>query len=210
MNSERQPPAYVAMLGLTLLFSAAAVVTLIPSAGASKPNVLGYRSVCTFAPAATALCGLLAGITCILRNRLVSVRRASTRFQPPFVAVIVLGALVALAAVFGVRFNAAQARFGEVIAASTPAGATFSSLADGTRRATVAEGEVSATVEVTASGGAVTGLRLVDGKNVEASVAETVFAAVRQEQSTTVDAVSGATASSNVLLKAIEKAAAGR
>ena len=210
MNNERQPPAYAAMLGLTLLFSAAAIVTLIPSAGASKPNVLGYRSVCTFAPAATALCGLLAGITCILRNRLVSARRAATRFQPPFVAVIVLGALVALAAIFGARFGAAQARFGAVIAAATPAGTAFGTLADGTRRATVAEGEVSATVEVSVSGGVVTGLRLVDGKNVEPAVADAVFAAVRQARSTAVDAVSGATASSNVLLKAIEKAAAGR
>jgi uncharacterized protein with FMN-binding domain len=210
MNSERQPPAYVALIGLSLVFSAAAIATLIPSAGASKPNVLGYRSVCTFAPAATALCGLLAGITCILRNRLVSARRAATRFQPPFAAVIVLGVLIALAAVFGARYGAARARFGEVIAASAPAGTAFGSLADGTRRATVAEGEVSATVEVTVSGGAVTGLHLVDGKNVEAPVAETVFAAVRKAQSSAVDAVSGATASSNVLLKAIEKAAAGR
>ena len=45
---------------------------------------------------------------------------------------------------------------------------------------------------------------------MEAAVAEGVFAAVRKAQSSAVDAVSGATASSNVLLKAIEKAAAGR
>ncbi len=210
MNSERQPPAYLALLGLSLVFSVLAVVTLFPDPNASKPNVLGYRSICTFAPAATALCGLLAGITCILRNRLVSARRAATRFQPPFVAVIVLGILIALAAVFGARFGAAQARFGAIIADTAPAGAPFASLADGTRRATVAEGDVSATVEVTVSGGAVTDLRLVDGRNVEASVAETVFAAVRQAQSTTVDAVSGATASSNMVLKAIEKAISGR
>jgi uncharacterized protein with FMN-binding domain len=210
MNSERQPPAYFALIGLSLVFSMLAVVTMLPNPNASKPNVLGYRSVCTFAPAATALCGLLAGITCILRNRLVSARRAATRFQPPFAAVIVLGALVALSAVFGARFGAAQARFVEVIAGSAPAGTAFGSLADGTRRATVAEGEVSATVEVSVSSGIVTDLRLVDGRNVEAPVAEKVFAAVKQARSTAVDAVSGATASSNVLLKAIEKAITGR
>jgi uncharacterized protein with FMN-binding domain len=124
--------------------------------------------------------------------------------------VIVLGALVALAAIFGARFGAAQARFEAPIAATTPAGTSFASLADGTRRATAEEGEVSATVEVTVSGGLITALRLVEGKNVEAPVAQKVFAAVRQAQSSAVDAVSGATASSNVLLKAIEKAAAGR
>ncbi len=208
--NERQPAAYYALIGLSLAFSVLAVVTLLPNPAASKPNVLGYRSVCTFAPAATALCGILAGITCILRNRLVSVRKAATRFQPPFVAVLVLGALVAAAAVFGARFSAAQAHFEDLIAKSPPAGTSFGSLADGTRRATVQEGDVSATVEITVSGGGISGLRLVEARNVEQSVADAVFAAVKESQSSVVDAVSGATASSNVLLKAVEKAAAGR
>ncbi|MCX7029984.1 MAG: FMN-binding protein [Spirochaetes bacterium] len=208
--NERQPAAYYALIGLSLVFSVLAVVTLLPNPSASKPNVLGYRSVCTFAPAATALCGLLAGITCILRNRLVSARRVATRFQPPFVAILVLGALVAAAAVFGARFSASQSRFAAIIADSAPAGASFASLEDGTRLATVSEGEVSATVEITVAGGSVTGLRLVEGTNVEQSVADVVFAAVEESQSSAVDAVSGATASSNVLLKAIEEATAGR
>ena len=208
--NERQPAAYYALIGLSLAFSVLAVVTLLPNPAASKPNVLGYRSVCTFAPAATALCGILAGITCILRNRFVSARKATTRFQPPFVAVLVLGALVATAAVFGARFTASQSRFTAIIAETAPRGAAFTSLADGTRRATVEEGEVSATVEITVSGGSITGLRLVEARNVEQTVADAVFVAVREAQSSIVDAVSGATASSNVLLKAIEKAAAGR
>lgn len=210
LMNERQPPAYYALIGLSLVFSVLAVVTLLPNPNASKPNVLGYRSVCSFAPAATALCGLLAGITCIVRNRFVSARRASTRFQPPFAAVIVLGGLIAAAAVFGARFTAAQSRFDAIIEQTIPSGATFSSLQDGTRRATVEEGEVSATVEVTVSGGSITGLGLLEARNVEQSVAEEVFAAVKAAQSSSVDAVSGATASSNVLLRAIEKAAAGR
>ena len=208
--NERQPAAYYVLIGLSLAFSVLAVITLLPNPSASKPNVLGYRSVCTFAPAATALCGLLAGITCILRNRLVSARRASTRFQPPFVAVLVLGGLIAAAAVFGARFTASQSQFEAIIAHTAPTGAAFTSLADGTRRASVEEGEVSATVEVTVSGGSITGLRLVEGRNVEPSVAGTVFAAVEKAQSTAVDAVAGATASCNVLLKAVEEAAAAR
>jgi uncharacterized protein with FMN-binding domain len=208
--NERQPASYYALIGLSLAFSVLAVVTMLPYPAASKPNVLGYRSVCTFAPAATALCGILAGITCILRNRLVSARKAATRFQPPFVAVLVLGALIAAAAVFGARFTASQSRFNAIIAQTAPSGTAFTSLADGTRRATVEEGEVSATVEVTVSGGRVTGLRLVEARNVEQPVADSVFAAVIEAQSSGVDAVSGATASCNVLLKAIEKAAAGR
>jgi uncharacterized protein with FMN-binding domain len=208
--NERQPPAYYALIGLSLAFSLLAVATLLPNPSASKPNVLGYRSACTFAPAATALCGLAAGITCMLRNRLVSARRAATRFQPPFVAVFVLGALIAVAAVFGARFAATQSRYEAVIAETAPAGASFASLTDGTRLATVTEGEVSATVEITVAGGSITGLRLVEARNVEPSVADAVFAAVKEKQSSAVDAVSGATASSNVLLEAIEEAAETR
>lgn len=208
--SDRQPAAYYALIGLSLAFSVLALVTLAPNPNASKPNVLGYRSVCTYAPAATALCGILAGLTCIVRNRFVSARRASKRFQPPFVAVLVLGGLIAVAVVFGARFAAAQSRFGAIIERTGPAGVSLSSLGDGTRRATVEDGEVSAIVEVTVSGGSITGLRLVEARNVEQSVADAVFAAVKESQSSSVDAVSGATASCNVLLQAIEKAATGR
>jgi len=208
--SERQPAAYYALIGLSLVFSILAVITLLPNPSASKPNVLGYRSVCTYAPAATALCGIAAGITCVLRNRLVSARRASTRYQPPFVAILVLGALTAAAAIFGARFSAVEARFEDLITETAPAGAAFAGLADGTRRATVEEGEVAATVEVTAAGGRITVLRLLEARNVDQSVADAVFAAVEEKQSSGVDAISGATASSNVLLKAIEAAAGGR
>jgi len=208
--NERQPAAYYALIGLSLAFSILAVITLLPNPSASKPNVLGYRSVCTYAPAATALCGIAAGITCVLRNRFVSARRASTRYQPPFVAILVLGALVAAAAIFGARFSAVEARFEDLIAETAFAGTAFASLEDGTRRATVEEGEVAATVEVTAAGGRITALRLLEARNVDRSVADAVFAAVEEKQSSDVDAVSGATASSNVLLKAIEAAAAGR
>jgi len=69
---------------------------------------------------------------------------------------------------------------------------------------------VSATVEVTVAGGRLTALRLLEARNVEPSVADTMFAAIRERQSSSVDAVSGATASSNVLLKAVEAAASAR
>ena len=205
---QKQPPAYYAMLALSFAFSVLAVVTLLPNPSASKPNVLGYRSVCSFAPAATALCGLLAGITCTIRNRLVSNKRAAARFKPPFVPIIVFVGLVAVAAVFGARFTAAQSRFKALIAETAPGGASFGVLADGVRQATVEEGEVSATVELTTADGRVKGLRLVEARNVEASVAEKVFEAVKTAQSSKVDVVAGATASTNVLLKAIEAAAA--
>jgi len=195
------------MIGCSLLFSIAAAVTLIPDPGASKPNILGYRSVCCYAPAATALCGLLAGITCTLRNRLVSARAASARYGPPFLPAGIGLLLIAVAVVSGVRFAAVQAEFGSVIAETAPRGGAFPPLADGVRRATATEGEVSATVEIRVAAGRISSIELKEGRNVEPSVAEALFQAVKESNSTAVDAVSGATATCNVLLQAIEKAA---
>lgn len=205
---EKQPPAYVALLGLTIAFTVLAAVTLLPSPGASKPNVLGYRSVCSYAPAATALCGLAAGITCTLRNRLVSRLRASRRYAPLFAPVGVSLALIAVAVVFGVRFAKVQSGFVAVIEKTPPTAAALGALADGVHTATASEGGISATVEMDVTGGRINDLRLVDGMNVEASLAAQLFEAVIGAQSTDVDAVAGATASSRVLLNAVAAAAA--
>jgi uncharacterized protein with FMN-binding domain len=199
---------------LSLAFSILAVVTLLPNAAASKPNVLGYRSVCSFAPAATALCGLLAGITCALRNRVVSRGSASARYRPLILPGGIGLVLLTLALVFGIRFGAAQAGFGRVIAqtraqAGAASAAPAAALADGTRSATVTQGRVSATVEVTVRDGRIAGLRLAGGQNVEKTLADTLFDRVISAGSPAVDAVSGATASSNVLLEAVTEAASG-
>jgi hypothetical protein len=83
-------PAYPALLVLSGLFAAAAVVTLIPDQGARWPCILGYKAFCTFAPASTFACALLAAISCTLRVRLVKRTPA-----PPFVPVAVIAFLVA-------------------------------------------------------------------------------------------------------------------
>jgi uncharacterized protein with FMN-binding domain len=204
---KNESPVYWAMLALSLALSALALVTLLPNPAASKPNVLGYRSVCSFAPAATALCGVLAGITCTVRNRIFSRRASSMRYRPLFIPTGVGIILLVIAAVFGIRFGAAQSRFGTVIArtAQVPAAAA-PVLADGTRNGTFREGEISAAVEVTVRSGRIHSMRLVSGQNVDAALAETIFSRVKAAGSTAVDAVSGATASSNVLLKAVADA----
>ena len=204
---QKQSPAYIAMLALTIVFSVLAIVTLLPRAAASKPNVLGYRSVCSFAPAASALCALLAGITCTLRNRLVSRKAASARYAPPFAAVGVTLALGVIAIVFGIRFARVESRFRSVIESTPPVAGGFGVLADGIHTASASEGDIAATVEMEIVSGKINDLRLVDGRNVEASLAARIFEAVIVAQSTSVDAVSGATASSAVLLKAVAAAA---
>jgi hypothetical protein len=85
---------YIGLLGLSLLFAVAALVTLIPRAGASWPNIIGYKSVCTFAPMATAVCGLFAGITCVIRARLFGPRAGQKRsWLVPIIVGIVLAAI---------------------------------------------------------------------------------------------------------------------
>jgi uncharacterized protein with FMN-binding domain len=204
-----QTRVYYLLLALTITLSVLAVVTLLPSRGASKPNVLGYRSVCPYAPAATAICGLLAGVCCTVRNRLVSRQATSTRYQPPILPAVVGFALGTVAVVSGVSFAQAQVGFGAVIERSGAMGKTPAAPADGVRQATVTEGEVTATVEVAVVAGRIQTLTLREGRNVEDTVAEAMFGAVREGQSTAVDVVSGATATSQVLLRAIERAISG-
>jgi uncharacterized protein with FMN-binding domain len=167
--------------------------------------------VCSFAPAASALCGLLAGITCVIRARIVSKAASSARYRPFIIPIAVAVLLLGVAAIFGIRFGIAQSRFASIIARTDPVGNTgmITGLADGTRSATFTDGEVSATVEVTVTSGTLASLRLVAGKNVDATLADTLFARVKAAGSTAVDAVSGATASSDVVLSAITAAARG-
>ena len=205
---EKQPSAYIAMLAATIIFTLLAIVTMLPSPGASKPNVLGYRSVCSFAPAASALCGLLAGITCTLRNRLVSRKAASNRFAPLFAPIGAAIVLMVVALVFGVRFAQVQSRFVSVIERTKAGGGAFGALKDGVYRGSAGEGDISASVELRVTAGQVDDIGLIAGKNVEASLAAQLFEAVISSQTSAVDAVSGATASSLVLLKAVEAAAA--
>ena len=196
MDSNARPPtAYSVALGLTIAFSVLAVVVMLPNPAASKPNVLGYRSVCSYAPASSALCGLLAGLTCTVRNRRFSRNAASARYRPLILPVGIGVPLVVIAVVFGVRFGAVQSRFETVIAKTGREPALITSLPDGTRSATFSEGDVSATVELIARGGRISALRLKAGKNVDETLAKQIFDKVMTAGSVNVDAVSGATAS---------------
>lgn len=204
---EKQPLAYKALIGVSALCTLLAVITLLPGTGAVKPNILGYRSVCSFAPAATAVCALLAGICCTLRNRLVSRKASSMRYKPPILPIGLALILIAIAVASGLSHGAAQASFTRLVDAGSLSGMDFSAIRDGTRSATVDEGEISATIELVATGGKVVRLTLTRGENVTPELADAIFRAVIARQSTTVDAVSGATASSHVLIRAIEAAA---
>jgi len=204
---RNEPPAYWILLAFSALFTLAGVVTLLPSGAASTPNVLGYRSVCPFAPAASALCCLCAAVTCTLRGRLVSRSASRARYRPLILPLAAAVLLIAITGVFGGMFISAQARFGAVIAATARTAVPGGAFVDGTRSATASEGDVSATVEVTVAAGVVSGVRLLAGKNVDAALVDAIRERISAAGSLSVDAVSGATASSNVVRAAISAAA---
>jgi hypothetical protein len=56
-----------ALLVVSIVFAVAALATVIPNPGASWENVLGYKSLCTFVPMATAICLLLAELMLVIR-----------------------------------------------------------------------------------------------------------------------------------------------
>jgi hypothetical protein len=88
--------AYPALLALSGLFALAAIVTLLPYAGAPWANLLGYRSWCSFAPISTAGCALLAAATCTLRARIAGPRRKERRsWIVPLTVAVILAASAA-------------------------------------------------------------------------------------------------------------------
>ena len=88
MKPSAYGPAYRPLLILSGLFTLGAILTLIPNPGASWPNILGYSSLCTFAPGATFACALLAAVCCTVRARLV--RRLPSPVFVPVAAILVL------------------------------------------------------------------------------------------------------------------------
>ncbi len=61
------------LLILAIALVVAAALTLVPYAGASKPNIMGFKSLCTFTPASTAILLLaaysLSGYRSKIKNR---------------------------------------------------------------------------------------------------------------------------------------------
>jgi len=82
--------SYKLLLALTIISTLAGVATLFPHTGASYPSVLGYKSLCTFAPAATFYCFLIAGISCFIRSTFIKDQSGSkperlNRHSPSFI-----------------------------------------------------------------------------------------------------------------------------
>jgi hypothetical protein len=91
--SARDPygPAYPALLALSALFALGAISTLVPIPVAAWPNMLGFKSLCSFAPASTLACALLAAGTCMIRARFVKRAPMPLFFSMTFVILLAAG-----------------------------------------------------------------------------------------------------------------------
>jgi hypothetical protein len=111
---------YGALLLASLIAGIAGVLTLIPSSGATYPNVFGYRSLCTFTPAASLYCFSIAGAICVIRASLVK-RAAFNNGKPVFKAapVVVWAVVVALAVASHLWIGSVRAQYTDGTAAAT-------------------------------------------------------------------------------------------
>lgn len=66
---KQRQKGYAYLMVLTILFTLAALSTLIPQSSASKVCLLGYQAHCSFTPISTLICILLAGLGCVIRKR---------------------------------------------------------------------------------------------------------------------------------------------
>lgn len=65
---KKKKKGYQFTLVLTIIWTIAAINTLIPSVSASKMCFLGYKAHCTFTPISTLICIIVAGLFCFIRR----------------------------------------------------------------------------------------------------------------------------------------------
>ncbi len=125
------------------------------------------------------------------------------------VALVSLTILIVLALVVVVTVRKVQSNL-EALTGSTLENIDISRIGDGTYIGTFSSFPVSAEVEVTIEGQAITGIELLKHSHGQGGPAEVLPGHVVEAQSLDVDMITGATYSSMVILKAIEDALVGR
>lgn len=58
------------LFALTIIFTLAAISTLLPSEQASKTCMLAYKAHCSFTPVSTLICIVFAGVSCLVRKKI--------------------------------------------------------------------------------------------------------------------------------------------
>ncbi|MBU1078531.1 MAG: hypothetical protein KKH98_14630 [Spirochaetes bacterium] len=66
---KKRKKGYGILLFITIIFTLAAISTLIPVSSSSKECYLGYKAHCTFTPIGTIICLIAAGSVCKIRKK---------------------------------------------------------------------------------------------------------------------------------------------
>lgn len=105
--------SYKLLLLLTIVATAGGILTLMPRSAASYPNLIGYSSLCTYAPAATFFCFFIAGFTCFIRSTFIKDQSGSNRdrFKRHAKRLIPLGIVLVAALMFHFRYSNIKARY---------------------------------------------------------------------------------------------------
>lgn len=128
-------------------------------------------------------------------------KTAGKRRKWPIVLVVVLVAVLALGVVVFLNLPKPQQ--------TCDGNLRLDTVADGVYTARVENGLVAVEVAVTVEGHAIKDIELLEHRNGMGQAAENILPEVVTQQSVEVDAVAGATLSSQTILKAVENALAG-
>jgi uncharacterized protein with FMN-binding domain len=121
----------------------------------------------------------------------------------------ILGAIVILIAAVAIVISSYAADYSKKVAAVAISNVDLSMVPDGTFNGAFDLFPVSVVVDVTVKNNAITTIKLVKHTNGRGAAAEALPNIVMSTQSLDVDTISGATASSKAILKAIENALEG-
>lgn len=113
--------SYKLLLLLTVVATIGGILTLLPRSAASYPNLIGYNSLCTFAPAATLFCFFIAGFTCFIRSTFIKDQSgaAAERFKRHAKSLMPLGLLLAAALLFNFRYINIKAKYADGVTSSS-------------------------------------------------------------------------------------------
>lgn len=119
---------------------------------------------------------------------------------------ILLAAVLLIGLGYGARNGLDVMYYKKAVEELTIESIDLSRVKDGTYMGSCDARLVAATVKVTVEGGKITDIKLMKHKNDRGKAGEAVVDEILKQQSPDVDAVSGATNSSRIIMKAVENA----
>ena len=114
---------YIGLLLISVLVTLSGLFTLMPWPAASYQNTFGYHSLCTFAPASTLFCFLIAGTICFIRSTFFKPQGGTTgeRFRRHAKRLIPLAVVLILAIASTFWFQTVKQHYIDAATSASPA-----------------------------------------------------------------------------------------